>query len=118
LSAEIAALVQGLWIKAGYGPPPPQTPCDEMATGRIGAIDLSRGCFSFFEVWTMAAHEIARTGRARQAEDALLSGVTVRALLPTMYGVTAGPEVDPASERRVFIRTLRRAERAKSNRPG
>lgn len=115
LSPEIAALVQALWVKAGYGPPQPQSPCNEMATGRIGAIDLSRGCFSFFEVWTMAAREIARTGRARQAEDALLSGVTVRALLRTMYGVKAGPEWDEASERRAFLRTLRRAQQAESN---
>ena len=28
LSPEIAAVVQGLWVKAGYGPPKPHAPCD------------------------------------------------------------------------------------------
>jgi hypothetical protein len=114
-SPRVRALVQALWVKAGYGPPQPQTPCDEMVTGRVGNNDLSRGCFSFFEVWTMAAREIARTGRARQAETALASGTTVRALLRTMYGVKAGPEWDEASEGRAFLRTLRRAQQAESN---
>lgn len=114
-SPRIRALVQALWVKAGYGPPQPQTPCDEMVPGRVGNTDLSRGCFSFFEVWTMAAREIARTGRTRQAEDALLSGVTVRELLRAMYGVKVGPEWDEASERRAFLRTLRRTQQAESN---
>lgn len=28
LSPEIAAMVQGLWVKAGYGPPKSHAPCD------------------------------------------------------------------------------------------
>jgi len=54
---------------------------------------------SFGEAWTIAARHLARTGRARQAETALRSGVTVRALLRALYGVKAGPERDAAAER-------------------
>lgn len=105
-SPPIAALVQALWLQAGYGPPQLQTPCDELVAGP---------CLSFAEVWTKAAQHLARTGRARQAETALASGMTVRALLRDLYGVKAGPEWDAATERRAFLRTLRRAEQAKTN---
>jgi hypothetical protein len=62
---------------------------------------------SFAEAWTLAVRHLARTGRARQAEAALRSGVTVRALLRALYGVKAGPEWDAAAERQAFLRTLR-----------
>jgi len=57
----------------------------------------------------MAAGDLVRTGRARQAEAALRSGVSVRELLRKLYGVTAAPEWDAAAERRAFLRTLRKA---------
>jgi hypothetical protein len=105
-SPPIAAIVQALWVKAGYAPPPARLACDAW---------VAAPCFSFAEVWTKAAQHLARTGRARQAETALRSGVTVRGLLRAIYGVKAGPEWDPATERRAFLRTLRRAKQAESN---
>ena len=85
----------------------PSLQCDELVIGRIGDCDLSRGCFTFVEVCSIAAGDLVRTGRARQVEAALLSGATVRALLRKLYGVTAAPEWDAAAERRAFLRTLR-----------
>ena len=43
LSPEIAAVVQGLWIKAGYGPPQPHAPCDAYVADPF---------YSFLEIWT------------------------------------------------------------------
>jgi len=55
----------------------------------------------------MAAGDLVWTGRAGQAEAALRSGFSVRALLRKLYGVTAAPEWDAAAKRRAFLRTLR-----------
>lgn len=55
----------------------------------------------------VAAGDLVRTGRTREAEAALRSGLSVRALLRKLYGVTAAPEWDAAAERRAFLRTLR-----------
>jgi hypothetical protein len=93
-----AVIITNLWRRAGYQPP---VRCDTFATD---------SGLSFAEAWTVAARHLARTGRARQAEAALRSGMTVRQLL-RRFGVKAGPEWDAASERRAFMRTLRRAER-------
>jgi len=57
----------------------------------------------------MAARDLERTGRADEAEAALRSGLSVRALLRKLYGVTAGRDWDAPAERRAFLRTLRRA---------
>ena len=69
---------------------------------------LRLNLFTYRELtqWIAARH-LARTGRARQAEVALRSGMTVRALLRALYGVKAGPEWDAPAERRAFLRTLR-----------
>jgi hypothetical protein len=101
---KAASMVAALWRR---GVPPLSAVCDQMVTGRIGGRDLTRGCFSFPEAWTMAARDLVRTGRAREAEAALRSGMTVRQLL-RRFGVKAGPEWDAASERRAFLRTLRK----------
>ena len=106
LSPEIAAVVQGLWIKAGYGPPKPHAPCDAY---------VADPCFSFLEMWTPIVRDLAESGLAGQAEADLRSGMTVRALFRARYGIKAGPEQYPALERRAFIRTLRSAQRTQSN---
>ena len=106
LSPEIAALVQGLWVKAGYGPPKPSVPCDAY---------VADPCFSFLELWEPIARHLAKSGLAPQAEAALLSGQTVRGLFRELYGIKAGPERDPALERTAFLRTLRRANQVEAN---
>jgi hypothetical protein len=90
-----AVIITDLWRRAGYRPP---VRCDTLATNTG---------LSFAEAWSVAARHLARAGRARQAETALRSGMTVRALLRALYGVKAGPEWDAAAERRAFLRTLR-----------
>ena len=106
LSPEIAAVVQGLWVKAGYGPPKPHAPCDAY---------VADPCYSFLEIWTPIVEHMAKSGLAAQAEASLRSGRTVRALSRARYGIKAGPEQYPALERRAFIRTLRSAQRTQSN---
>ena len=98
-----ASMVAALWQRGA----PASLQCDELVTGRIGGHDLSCGCFTFVEVCSIAAGDLVRTGRAREAEAALRSGLSVRALLRKLYGVTAAPEWDAAAERRAFLRTLR-----------
>lgn len=98
-----ASLVAAIWRRGA----PASLQCDELVTGRIGGHDLSCGCFTFVEVCSIAAGDLVRTGRAREAEAALRSGLSVRALLRKLYGVTAAPEWDAAAERRAFLRTLR-----------
>jgi len=95
-----AVIIADLWRRAGYRPP---VRCDTLATNTG---------LSFAEAWSMAARHLARTGRARQAERLLNSGVTVRQLLRRFYDVQAGPEWDAAAERRAFRRTLLAAERS------
>jgi len=87
LSPEIAAVVQGLWVKAGYGPPKPHEPCDAY---------VADPCYSFLEMWTPIARHLAQIGLAAQAEASLRSGQTVRAMFWDLYGIKAGPERDPA----------------------
>jgi hypothetical protein len=105
-SPPIAALVQALWIKAGYGPPQHHAPCDAY---------VADPCYSFLEVWPVVARDLVKTGLAAEAESDLRSGMTVRAMLRARYGIKAGPEKYPAMERRAFLRTLRSAQRAASN---
>jgi hypothetical protein len=83
-----ASMVAALWQRGA----PSSLQCDELVTGRIGSHDLSSGCFAFVEVCSMAAGDLVRTGLAGQAEAALRSGLSVRALLRKLYGVTAAPE--------------------------
>jgi len=66
-------------------------------------------------MWTPIARHLAKSGLAAQAEASLRSGQTVRALFFELYGIKAGPERDPAMERRVFLKRLRRAKLAESN---
>ena len=105
-SPPIAALVQALWIKAGYGPPRHHAPCDAY---------VADPCYSFLEMWPIVARHLAKSGLASQAEASLRSGQTVRALFRELYGIKAGPEQYPAMERRAFLRTLRSAQRVESN---
>jgi hypothetical protein len=102
---KAAAMVAAIWRRGA----PISNPCDARVTGCIGGLDLSEGCFSFTEAWTMAARDLVRTGRAGEAEATLRSGLSVRALLRRFYGVKAGPDWDAEVERRAFLRTLRRA---------
>ena len=57
LSPEIAAVVQGLWVKAGYGPPKPHAPCDAY---------VADPCISFLELWEPIAQHMAKSGLAAQ----------------------------------------------------
>ena len=100
-----ASIVAALWTRAA----PASIRCDELVTGRIGSHDLSSGCFTFVDVCSFAAGDLVRTGRAGEAEAALRSGLSVRALLRKLYGVTAAPEWDAAAECRAFLRMLRKA---------
>ena len=84
-----ASMVAALWQRGA----PASLQCDELVTGRIGD-HFSSGCFTFVEVCSIAAGDLVRTGRAGQAEAALRSGISVRALLRELYGVTAAPEWD------------------------
>jgi hypothetical protein len=82
---------------------------DAMVRGRIGSLNLSTGCYSFYESMGLAARHIARSGQRALAQNILRSGITVRELLRRVYGITAAPSGDssPASERRAFLRALR-----------
>lgn len=82
---------------------------DWVRSGRIGQTDLSKGCYSFYETWTVAAEDLVRTGRAGQAEALLRSGVTVRELFGQFYGIWLQAGEDEAAEARAFLRTLARA---------
>jgi hypothetical protein len=99
-----AVIIADLWRRAGYRPP---VRCDTLAT------DTG---LSFAEAWSLAARHLAKTGRARQAEAARRSGMTVRALLRAVYGVKAGPEWDAAAERRAFLRRLSQTRRRERRR--
>jgi hypothetical protein len=80
---------------------------DWVPSGRIGSVDLSRGCYSYCEVWTLAAVDLVRTGRDRAAEALLRSGSSVRDLLRRFYGIVmVEAAFDDAAEARAFPRTL------------
>jgi hypothetical protein len=79
--------------------------------GQIGKLNLLSGCYSFFEAWTLAAEEIARTGRYEEAKARLDAGATVRSLLAEWFGVYSEPVSSSTAfyEARAFRRTLRHA---------
>jgi hypothetical protein len=109
-SSRIAALVVDLWLRAGHRPPA-EPPCDAYVKGRIGNLDLRQGCYSTYEACTIAAQDLAKTGRARQAVATFRGGATMREILRSIYRIEPQSEVDAPRERRAFVRMLRREER-------
>jgi hypothetical protein len=65
--------------------------------GRIGRLDLGRGCYTVAEVFSLAAQDLAARGLAGQAAAAIRARVTtVRAFLTERYGCPLGERVlDP-----------------------
>src|SRR6266851_4623191 len=61
-------------------------------SGRIGKLDLKNGVYTGYEVFRLAAQDIARRGLARQVSALLRAGrQTVRDFLTERYGVSIGP---------------------------
>jgi hypothetical protein len=95
---------------------PPMTPCAEcIPTGRIGEIDLSTGCFTFWEVFRLAAEDIGKTGRGAFVRAQLARGKTARQIIADLYGVLLpDPGISyghrPESETRTLRRTIQEAE--------
>jgi hypothetical protein len=59
--------------------------------GRIGAVNLNAGCYTWGEILNLAAAELWRTGEADAARVTLKAGrQTVRAFLRQRFGVVTG----------------------------
>lgn len=62
-----------------------------LPSGRIGRLDISAGCYTAYDVFRLAAQELARKGLARQVSALLRAGrQTVRDFLTERYGVCLG----------------------------
>ena len=61
-------------------------------SGRIGKLDLRQGVYTAYEVFRLAAEDLARKGLTRQVSALLRAGrQTVREFLTERYGVSIGP---------------------------
>ena len=84
--------------------------------GRIGDLDLSRGCYTAYEVFRLAACDVAARGLESGVRE-LLRRQTVREFLQRAYGCALGPReyFTPAhltgaqADARDFLRMLGRA---------
>lgn len=86
-------------------------PCAEyIPNGRIGGLDLAKGCYTFGEVFRLAAEDIAKTGRGNFVRAELGRGKTARDVIRDLYGV-AMPDPGPGCGHRPELetRTLLRA---------
>jgi hypothetical protein len=93
-------------------------PCDSFVpSGRIGQTDLRRGAWSFAEIMTLAAQDLADTGCVEDAARSIRAGLPVRAFLTARYCVPLGPREAYVPSHRTpdgqdaweFLRVLRRA---------
>jgi hypothetical protein len=74
---------------------PPSAPCAEcILKGRIGGLNPSKGCYTFWEVFQIAAEDIAMTGRGSFARAQLARGRTACDVIRDLYGV-ALPDPKP-----------------------
>jgi hypothetical protein len=74
-----------------YAESPPHTDA-RIPTGRITAVNLANGCYTFGEVCALAATDLTRRGEAAAVLAQLGSGgVTVRDYLRERYGAVTGP---------------------------
>ncbi len=87
-------------------------------SGRIGRLNLGRACYTGYEVFRLAAEDLARRGLARQISALLRAGrQTVREFLTERYGVSIGPRqyftprgrTPDQADMNDFLRVLRRA---------
>lgn len=104
------------------------SPCDAyLPTGRIAAVNLANGCFTFADACALAAADLTLRGEARAVLDRLNGGaVTVREWLRENYGVVTGareyftpPHRTPDEcDLRMLRAALRRAGAWRRPRPG
>jgi hypothetical protein len=89
-----------------------------LPSGQVGRLELKGGCYTGYEVFRLAAQDIARQGLARQVSALLRAGrQTVRDFLTERYGVSIGPRQYWTPRGRTpdqadvsdFLRVLRRA---------
>ena len=89
-----------------------------VAMGRVGKLDLRNGCYTAYEVFQLAAREIAGCGDQHAVRALLKSGIqTVRGFLQTRYGCVLGPReyftpshlTPDQADMRDFLHVLRRA---------
>jgi hypothetical protein len=59
--------------------------------GRIGSLDLSRGCYTAMDIFRAAALDLAARGLADEVRALLRAGRHVRDFLATAYGCSMGP---------------------------
>jgi hypothetical protein len=100
----------GDWPEFQPSPAPPACP-ECIPGGRIGGLDLRRGCFTFWEVFRLAAEDIAQTGRGNFVRALLARARTARNAIRDLYGV-AMPDPRPfgyGHRPELQTRTLRRA---------
>jgi hypothetical protein len=91
--------------------------------GRIGKLDLSRGCYTAMDIFGAAAVDLAARGLADEVRALLSAGRHVRDFLATAYGCSMGPReyftpshLTPAeADRKDFLRILRRSRLAAKN---
>jgi hypothetical protein len=85
-------------------------PCAEcIPNGRIGGLDLSKGCYTFWEVFSLAAEDIAKTGKGNFVRAELARGRTARAMVTALYGVILpDPGTGYGHAPELEMRTLRR----------
>jgi hypothetical protein len=87
--------------------------------GRIGNVDLNNGVYTAYEVFQLAARDIAGLGLAVEVAALLRAGrQTVRGFLTERYGVVTGPRqywtptgrMPNEADVRDFLRVLGRAK--------
>ncbi|MCX6587085.1 MAG: hypothetical protein NTX13_10970 [Acidobacteria bacterium] len=91
--------------------PSPAPSLDYIPKGRIGGGNLSKGCYTFWEVFGLAAEDIAKTGRGSFVRAQLARGRTARDVIRDLYGV-ALPDPGPSGyghRPELETRTLRRS---------
>lgn len=83
--------------------------------GRIGKVDLLRGCYTFWETVALIAQDIAECGKGADARASIANGTTARQLMKDLYGIDPpAPSVShyatPESETRILRKWIGKAE--------
>lgn len=93
-----------------------------VASGRVGKLNLRRGCYTIFEVFRLAANDIANCGDSSAVRLLLRNGTsTVREFLRARYGCLLGPReywhdsrfTPDEADCREFLRILGRTKGAR-----
>ena len=94
-----------------------------VASGQVAKLDLRRGCYTAYELFQLAARDIADLGHESAVRILLKNGIsTVRGFLQARYGCFMGPReywhdsrfTPDQADRRDFLRILGRANGAQN----